>query len=256
MFQFSLSSSLKDYLRPGRVVIGIVSALLVFGITKTWAFFGKGSGADVIYGQAFEIIVLRVASLAAVIFALQVLSSEIESKTVVYSLTRALCRWKLLVSRTIAAALATFAVTSLSWLASGFGSLGGAALQSGAFWLDLVVVALASCAYVSLFVLASLIINRAMVACLLFAFGWETLVPNMSGDLFRFSIHPYLIALCKHVQPAKEEGILGALAGQMGPQTVSAGVAWIVLPVLSVALTAAAAWWISHFEFTAREDTG
>ena len=51
---------------------------------------------------------------------------------------------------------------------------GGLGLNNPYLLRDLTAVAVGALAYGTLFVLVSLIINRSMVVCLLFAFAWET----------------------------------------------------------------------------------
>lgn len=269
MFSYSYFQTLRDFLRPGRIVLVVVAAVLIFLIGRVWLGFSQGALADlssggsapsvpseVVYGQVFKSLVLRIVALAAAIFGMQVISAEIEQKTIVYQLTRALDRGKLLLSRSLAAMTATVIGATVCWLACGFSTMGGKALQTGPFWWDWLILVLGACAYTSLFVFVSLLLNKAMVYCLLFAFGWETVVPNMPGDLFRVSIYPYLTALSKSPEPEAKKSVLDVLQGQVTNMTVTSTVAWIVLPAVVVGLTVLGMLWIKAFEFAPREDAG
>ena len=255
MFGYSYSATLRDFLRPGRIVLVIAAAVVIALIGRVWMNFAVGSPPEIVYGQVFKTLVLRIVALASAIFGMQVISAEIEQKTIVYQLARALDRSKLLLSRSLAAMTATILGTSVCWLACGFSTMGGAALQTQAFWWDWLILVLGSCAYTSLFVFVSLLLNKAMVYCLLFAFGWETVVPNMPGDLFRLSIYPYLQALSKSPEPVAKKTMLDVLQGQVTSMSVTPLVAWIVLPSIAIGLTLLGMWWIRSFEFAPREDS-
>lgn len=246
--------ALRDFVRPGRIVTWGLIALVVGIVGRVWVGFQSGQPLAT-YGVVTEILVFRVMALASAIFSMQVLAAEIEQKTVVYLLTRSIDRPSLLVGRALASFVAVLCASLAAWFAAGIGVLGPRAFQTGAFWWDAVVILLGVLAYGCLFILVSLILNKAMIYCLLFAFGWETFVPNMPGDLFYLSIYPYLKAISGHVTVEKaSQDMLDVVQGAVTTQGVSAGVSWAVLAGMMVVFAWLGIAWFSRSEYTPRED--
>jgi ABC-type transport system involved in multi-copper enzyme maturation permease subunit len=247
--------ALRDFVRPSRIVTWGLIGLAVGLIGHFWVGFQKGQPIAT-YGMVTEVLVFRVMALASAIFSMQVLASEIEQKTVVYLLTRSIDRPSLLVGRSLASFVAVLGASLATWFAAGIGVLGPRAFQTGAFWWDAVVILLGVLAYGSLFILVSLILNKAMIYCLLFAFGWETFVPNMPGDLYYLSIFPYLKSISGHIEVKKETtDIMDAVQGALTTQGVSAGASWAVLGAMMVVFTWLGIVWFSRSEYTPREDS-
>ncbi|WP_228062140.1 hypothetical protein, partial [Coleofasciculus sp. LEGE 07081] len=93
------------------------------------------------------------------------------------------------------------------------------------------------------------------IYCLLFAFGWETFVPNMPGDLYYLSIYPYLKSIAGHpVIEKSQKDFMDVIGGEVTSQSVAPGVSWLVL----AGMIAFCAWmgvaWFSRSEYTPRED--
>lgn len=246
-------AALADFLRPRRLFAwGLVLVGLYAG-ARAWLSAQDTMALDMAYGQMSTVLVFRILALASAIFATSVLSGEVEQKTIVYLVTRPIPRWQLLLSRVAAAMTVVFAISALGAVVTSLAVYGGDLLQNRLLVGDLGTLALGTIAYGGLFVLISLWANRAMLICLLFAFGWESSVPNMPGELYYLSIFSYLSALAKH--PVGEtRGPLGALSGQLGVNTLSASTAFVVLVIFCIAVLAFGAWWFSRFEYLPRED--
>jgi ABC-2 type transport system permease protein len=191
--------------------------------------------------------------LASAIFSTAVVSQEVEQKTIVYLLTRPVPRWKLLIMRTLASMLVVFAVSSIMAIGIALATLGPSGLTAGSLWRDIMSLGIGSMAYGSLFVLVSLFWNRAMIICLLFAFGWETSIPNMPGSMYYLSVASYLTNISEH-SSAAGKGFMSVLAGQASPETVSTPVAWAVLVAITVGCAVLGAQWFSTHEYLPRED--
>lgn len=119
---------------------------------------------------------------------------------------------------------------------------------------DLVVLPVGALAYGALFLLLATLLNRPLMYGLVFAFGWESWVPNLPGKFQMVSIMTYLRALAPHPQPAAESvDLLQFLSG--GNQTVitnnlARGVLTsVILGALAIALTI-----FSTNEYVPRED--
>ena len=109
-------------------------------------------------------------------------------------------------------------------------------------------------AYGALFLLLATLLNRPLMYGLVFAFGWESWVPNLPGKFGMVSIMTYLRTLAPHPQPAAESvDLLQFLSG--GSTTViTSGLAKGVLAcVVLVALGLALAIF-SNCEYVPRED--
>ncbi len=255
MIGVAFVGALRDFVRPGRIITWGIIALVVGIIGRVWVGFQSAQPLAT-YGIVTEILVFRVMALASAIFSMQVLAAEIEQKTVVYLLTRSIDRPSLLAGRSLASFVAVLGASLATWFAAGIGVLGPRAFQTGAFWWDAVVILLGVLTYGCLFILVSLILNKAMIYCLLFAFGWETFVPNMPGDLYYLSIYTYLKSICNHaVVENKSKDVVEAVQQAMAMPEVSAGVSWAVLAGMLVVFSWLGIAWFSRSEYTPREDS-
>lgn len=251
------TTTLKDMLRPGRVIAWVIIAAFVGVMGRIWVQFGGDTPVAETYGLMANVIVYRFMALVAAIFSTFVVSQEIGNKTIVYQLTRVVPRGMLLLGRTLACVASVILISWIAAVASGIGVFGLGFLQSSAWYADLGILALGSCAYTVLFVFISLIVQKAMVFSLLFAFGWETFVPNMpGGDLSLISIISYLNALSRHPKaellPTNE--IMEAITEEVVKQPIPVAVALSVLGVFSVALMVVSMNWFNRFEYVPRED--
>lgn len=256
MFAYSYSSALRDFLlRPARIVVWLSVALIVFGIGKFWVYMTGGDQLEASYGQFAVILIYRLIALAAAIFGTMVISQEIEQKTIVYQLTRVLPRRDMLWSRTLAAVTAVSIVSIVCTISAVLSTLGPAGLGQGMVWRDMLIAVVGATSYTALFVVFSLLLNRAMIFCILFAFGWESFVPNMPGEMYYVSIATYLKGLAIHPAEQQLGGVARLLSGTVLPKDpVSPIACWIVLAVIIGGCLAFGAWWFGKFEYSPRED--
>ena len=253
MLGYVFTASLKDFLRPGRVIVWCLIALVIGIMGRVWVSLGSQAPMET-YGHLASVIVYRFLALVAAIFSTMVVSQEVDQKTIVYMLTRTVPRGQMLLGRTLACMAA---VTLISWVGSVFGGLGVMGFQmfsAPGWWFDFLILGLGAAAYSTFFVMVSLMLQKAMVFSLLFAFGWETFVPNMPGDLYYVSFYTYLNSMSKHPKNVGAMPVLDALSGQLTGNLVSPVVAGAVLAITAVALMAAGMWWFTRFEFVPRED--
>lgn len=247
------SLTLRDVLRPGRLLVWL---LVIVGICITgfvWKRFTDGDAA-ILLGQYSGTLLMRFVALAAAVFSGMVLSQEIEQKTIVYLLTRATPRWQLLLGRSLAAWVGAALVSVVAIVAGSVSLMGVSALGHAPMWRDALLVVIGAAAYTSLFVVVSLLVNRAMIWCLLFAFGWETFVPNMPGDLTILSVQPYLKVFQIHPEPPAEASVIGFLAGQMNERVIPMGAAAFALAFIVIAGMGFGMAWFSQREYVPRED--
>ena len=255
MTQFVFLTSLKDFLRPQRTFAWLAVVGMVFFIAKVWAVLAADLSAADSFDRVLQAVVLRVVALAAAVFGTLVISQEVEQKTIVYLITRPVSRKILMLGRLIASSTVSFVIAVLALLAAGVAVLGPSFISDGQILQDIVVMALGVLAYTGFFVFLSLAIARSMIVSLLFAFGWETFVPNMPGDMYYLSILTYLRSAAPHAVVAGKPSLGDFITGSLVPKTVPQTTAWLILVVMVAVLWALCVWWFSRFEYSPREES-
>ncbi|MBX3118396.1 MAG: ABC transporter permease subunit [Fimbriimonadaceae bacterium] len=200
-------------------------------------------------------LVFRLLALIAAIFAAVVVAQEVEQKTIVYLLTRPVPRPKILLARTAAAIVVTFVIGAIAALAVSVSVMGTAGFTNDLMLRDIKALFVGAAAYVSLFVLISLWLNRSMLICLLFAFGWEMAIPNMPGTMYRLSIFSYLTAIAERPSSGGQLNTLGTgLSGELSSNILLPSTGYLTMGFLIVACLGLGAWWFKNFEYVPRED--
>lgn len=254
MTPFVFSSALRDYLRPQRLFAWVGVVAMVWLISRVWGALAADLSAIDSFGRVNQAVVLRVAALVAAVFGTMVINHEVEQKTIVYLLTRPVPRWQLLLGRMLAAWVVALVVSVCAELVAGAAVLGTGVFTSGRLFADIAVLALGLAAYTGLFVLLSLTLSRSLIVSLLFAFGWETFVPNMPGDMYYVSILTYMRSAGPHTVVAGGPSLGDVLTGALNPKTVEPGLAWAVLIVMTLVLWGLCQWRFSRFEFSPKEE--
>lgn len=249
---YAFRHTLFEFLRPRRLVVWLLAAAALYVIGRIFRYVNPSAPAQSNYSMLSAILVYRLLPLAAAVFSTQVLSAEVEQKTIVYLLTRPIHRWRLLLARTLAAILVIMIVSWAGAYAVSFATYGGR--PNPYLSRDLVAMTVGAVAYGALFTFLSLLVNRSMLISLIFAFGWEFAVTTMPGDLYWLSVNPYLTSLAERPAVEAPSGVLDVLSGSMGLNTIPPSTAWTVVLILSAACLAGAAWWFTHFEYVPRED--
>jgi len=257
MAPFVFQNAFAEFFRAKRVVVWVIVAAGIYGAATAYVRLG-GAEPENAYATLSSLLVFRLLPLASAIFSSAVLSQEIEQKTIVYMLTRPVPRQVFLTMRTLASALSVFIVTAMAAIALSFAVYGASTPTNHYLWRDLVAIAVGSLAYGGLFVLISLMMNRAMVVSLLFAFAWETSVPSMPGSVYLMSISTHLTAIAQRPssgEPARGGGgVLTVVANALGTNTLSPTVGWAVMIILIAFCLTFGAWWFKRFEYLPRED--
>lgn len=240
--------ALKEASRFRRVAPWLGMGFLCFLLALLWPRIVPSTNPTDSYISVVALAAVRVLALGSAILTTAVIGQEIEGRTIVYLLTRPVPRWLLLLVRYAASVLVVFALSAVAFVFTS----GGAFHGGGNPYLlrDLGVIFLGAVAYGALFLFISLAVNRALIWCVLFAFGWETAVPTMPGDIYRASILSHLQAAMQH--PKVAGGGILALLGGSPPMSARSGVTTLI--VISAVLLALSAWWFTRFEFVPRED--
>jgi ABC-2 type transport system permease protein len=251
---FLFQSALLDFLRPKRIIIWIVVAVIIALGSFTWVALGGQKDFASAYAQISVPMVYRLLPIIAAVFASAVITQEITQKTIVYLVTRPVSRSSLVVARALAASLVVTVVAAVISLAVSIAVYRSSGAVNEKWLHDVWVLGIGALAYVSFFTLISLWANKPMVICLLFAFGWETLVTAIPGDLYYVSIHSYVLALGAKPVVAGSNA-MAAAAGQGGVNALTAKTALPVLAIIIAVCLVVAALWFSNFEYVPREDT-
>ncbi len=247
-----LSQALREYTRAKRVAPWLLLALGCLGLAVVWPSLMHGAKPEDQYASVSSILVFRILALASAIFTTAIVSQEVEQRTIVYLLTRPIERWRLLLFRYLASVAVVALLGIIAALLTSFGAYHGVA-GNPLLANDLKAIIIGAFAYGGLFLLVSLLFNRSMIICLLFAFGWETSVPNMPGDLYHVSIFSYLQAIAQHPSAAGGK-LIDFASGALSTNSITEGSAWTTLTLLTIITVAVSLWWFSHFEYVPRED--
>jgi ABC-2 type transport system permease protein len=252
MEQAIFAQAIREYLRFRRIFPWLLLAGFCMFVAYYWNQLQAGATGDVAYSNVSSIFVYHIVALASAIFTTAIISQEVEQKTIVYLLTRPVPRWKLLSIRYVAASLVVGAVgivCSVFASLGAFHTLGSNPLLAK----DCIALVVGGFAYGGLFLLVSLLFNRAMIICLLFAFGWETAVPNMPGQMYYLSIFSYLQGIAQHPSAGGNK-LVALLTGSAGDNTLTASTSYIAMALLVIGLVILSAWWFTNFEYLPRED--
>lgn len=253
--QYLLTSSLREFFRPKRLIIWIVVAFFGMGLAAVWPTLSPDSTKADQYSVVIEILTFHFLALSSAIFTTSVVSQEVEQKTIVYLLTRPIARWKILIFRYLASAVVVAALAILGAIFVSIGVYKGQAFSNPLLLRDLFAVVVGAFAYGAVFLLVSLLFNRAMIICLLYAFGWETSVPKMPGEMYRLSIYSHIQAISQHPAPSTDNNVVTRLlTASFSTNLISSSVAIATLILATVALVSVSSMWFSKFEYVPRED--
>lgn len=123
------------------------------------------------------------------------------------------------------------------------------------FGHDILILPIAVVAYGALFLLLATFLNRPLITGLMFAFGWETWVPQMPGNFQKLSLMSYVKVLAPHQTPSQGSGNQAALAADATAAVITNQQAWMTLSLFTLIALAAAVLLFSKREYVPREDT-
>jgi ABC-2 type transport system permease protein len=252
-----LRASLVSLTRPKNLVAAFVMLALPVGIGAILRYNMPAAEfrAETVYNLISASMIFGIVLvLLSVVFGTSVITQEIEQKTIVYLLTRPVPRWQVLLAKYAAATIVT---TVIAWigtlLVAGILYGPGGALNSHVM-RDLAILPIGAAAYGALFLLLAAVLNRPLMYGLLFAFGWESWVPQLPGSFQRLSLIAYLRVLAPHEAPDNSpKGLMGMMAS-LNPDTISSGTSWAVLLGVIVVGLAGACYLFSTQEYVPRDD--
>jgi ABC-2 type transport system permease protein len=253
MDSFLFRFLMRDFLSFRRLglwfVICVTLALMSFGFLTV----SSSKTPSETYPLLSSILVFRLLPLAAAVFSTLVIAAEVEQKTIVYLLTRPMPRARMLISRLLAVILMVIIVAVTAAVMVSGVTYRGEFLSNPYLWRDIPAILIGSVAYCSFFVFLSLLINRSMIVSLLYAFAWETSIPNMPGSMYLLSLNSYLTAIAE--RPSVPSGnMMSFLAGNLGTNTLTKEQSFIILAIVIAVLISVSMVWFTKFEYTPRED--
>lgn len=254
MFAFLVSTAFKEYFRMRRLWPWLLLAGFCFLVAFGWSEWGFRPRPDRVYSLVSLSLVFKVLALASAIYSTSVIGQEVEQRTIVYLLTRPVPRWMIILSRFVASSVVVALIGILAAIGVSLAAYKAGAFANEMLWRDMGALSVGAFAYGALFVLISLMVNRAMLVCLLYTFGWELLVPNLKGDAAALSVFNYLEAIANHPEVSQRRGLLTFLSGQLAGESVSPLGAFLTMAISVGILAFAACWWFSNFEYLPRDD--
>ncbi len=175
-------------------------------------------------------------------FATEALGGDVESRSLIWLLTRPLPRWSIYFAKYVA-----LLPWALGFTVGGFGLMCWTAGAPGreAFVLFWPAIAGGTLAFTSLFHLLSAATRRPTVVGLVYCFFLETLLGDMPGLMKRVSVSYYV--RCVIFDAAAGLGIHPDKPSVYMP--VSGATAWAVLAVITVTSLALGAWFFGRSEY-------
>jgi ABC-2 type transport system permease protein len=215
--------------RRRTVLLALLAALPVLV-----ALLARVSGRTPGEATLFDAIVRTVLPLVALVFGTSALGSELEDGTAVYVLAKPIRRWQVILAKAGVAGSLTGGLVVASTLGSGI--LAGGTLATTVGFA--VAAAVASFAYVALFLAASVFTGRALILGLIYTLIWEGALAGILEGTRQFSIREATLSLAAALAPAGS-GIEGGLelGGAVG-----------LVGVVIVGGLALAAWRLARWE--------
>lgn len=189
------------------------------------------------YGWLFHLLTVSVLlPIVALVVGTSVFGAEVDDGTIAYVLGKPVARWRIVLTRIVAAGTATAAVLVPSTFLSATVGLRGANAPGMAAACT-AAVAVGGFLYCALFVALSLSTRRALVAGLAYVVLWEGSLSNTFGGSRALSIRQYTLAF------AEEMSSSSALGGRL-----DAGVALPMAVAVTVLATVHAIRRLRRFE--------
>lgn len=176
--------------------------VLLAGLPILATLLARLSGSTPGEARIFEAIVRTVLPLIALVFGTSALGGELEDGTAVYLLAKPVPRWQVIVAKASVAGLLAGALAVTATVGSGLLASG---LSTGAVGTTVgfaVAAAIASFAYVTLFLAASVFTTRALILGLLYTLVWEGVLAGILEGTRQVSVREATLALAGALAPA------------------------------------------------------
>jgi ABC-2 type transport system permease protein len=180
----------------GRTLLMLALAFVPVMLAIIFRFAGDEADrqefvAEVLYAA---VVVTLVLPLTALVYGTAVLGAEIEDGTAVYIFAKPIARAKIVISKLLAAWLATVATVATSGLLAGSIVLAGTA-EDGILIGFTVGLLCGALAYSALFIFLSVLTSRALIAGLAYVFIWENLINGLFTGTRILSVRHYTLGI-------------------------------------------------------------
>ena len=249
-------NTVRDLIRPrklGAVALLVALPALLAMLIQTRSHH-HGSGPQLYAALSTFLVYNFVLVILSVIFGTGVITQEVEQKTIVYLLTRPVARWRILLMKYGATVTVTTITVWLASLALALTTVGARGLPHVGLLRDMGTLLVGALAYNALFLLGATVLERPLMFGLLFAFGWETWVPNLPGKFKYLSLMSYLRVLAPHNTGLDSGPAPNALEAAINADVISNRVAIIALAAAILGALAAALILFSTREYVPREE--
>jgi ABC-2 type transport system permease protein len=249
-------NALRDQFKPARLAGTVLLVALPAALALLWRLMARSRfEPEVAYNTLAALLVFGFALvMLAVIFATNTISQDLEDKTIVYLLTRPVPRWRILLAKFAGSLLVVVLACWLAALALALVAYGPARLAESRLYRDLAIIPIGALAYGGLFLFLSTFTRRPLIYGLIFAFGWESWVPNMPGNFGKISLMSYLRVLAPHPRQQATDAGANNLLSVLTPQSIPVWLAWLVLGCVIFATLAGSLVVFSEREYAPRED--
>lgn len=189
-------------------------------------------------GLLGTLVVATLLPLVALVMGTAALGAEIEDGTAVYLLGKPIPRLRIVLSKLLPAWLATATIVLASTIAAGAIGIGDAGDGDivGAFAIAVVLGALVYCC---LFICASVVTSRALIAGLVYVFLWEGTITRLFQGTRVLSVRQYTLGVADMLSETSERTFEARLGGTE---------ALMLMAVVALGATLLAAWRLEHFE--------
>lgn len=249
MIGYVFSSSISDFFKAKRWVGWMALLVVLTLLTFTWSVMSKVPVSTESFARASEFFVFRLVAFTSALFATSVIASEIEQRTIVYLVTRPVPRWQLLLGRSLAAGFLASAYMVLVLAAVSLAT--SRTIDPSVFFRAAGAVGLGALAYLVLYIGFSLLFNRALLWSLLYAFGWESLITNMPGQVYYLSIHNHMSSFAALPKP---ETVPDQSLPMLGSVDIPPMVGLFTMLGIILLLMIFNMFWFSVNEYVPRED--
>jgi len=181
----------------GPVFLAVMTRMSLAGGSSALIINGRGVDSAATFHAAISVLYLRfIVPALGVFYGTSLIADEVEDKTITYLFTRPIARGAIVLGKYLAYLLCVTSVVlpSVALMFVVMVPFRGMAALFGTLVKDLGAVALGLAAYGALFLLAGVSFRRAMVAGLVFVFGWEQIALVLPGYLRYLTIAYYLQA--------------------------------------------------------------
>jgi ABC-2 type transport system permease protein len=186
------------------ILIALVIRLVDLWWRAPFTVNGQRISGATLFGMLIWWVYLRfVVPALGVFYGTALIADEVEDKTITYLFTRPVPRSSILIGKYLAYLVCTTLVVLPSvmivfFLLVPFRDIGG---SFGSLLTDLGLLALGLAVYGALFALVGALLQRPLIAGLVFAFGWEQIAMLMPGYIRRVTAVYYLQGLVPHAIP-------------------------------------------------------